>query len=406
MFAGTRTCRRIELVELYARARAFAFLSEYEGFGMTPLEALAAGVPPVVLDTPVARESCGDAALYVPRGDGSAATTRALETALFDDTARARVLAAAPAVLATIERAARGRWTIEARPIAAIDAAHADGTDERMQVPLEPVSEQPWHASRSSSFSFNARADLERCLESLHAAPPDASHEIIVVDNASTDGSAEAVRRWPDVRLVAGRRERRVRPREQHRDPREPRRIVLLLNSDTIVPPGAIDGLLERAASAARRGRRRPAAGRRRTAAPSCRSGGWFGRSTSCARSACARQRRTFVETLTRRPHEPDWVSGACLLVRRADAEAVGLLDERYFMYTEDVDFCAALRARGRAVLFTPEVRSSTCAGVRGGGADIARGSRISAAGSHSTKNTAWLGAAAELYLRMRRGAD
>ena len=42
--------------------------------------------------------------------------------------------------------------------------------------------------------------------------------------------------------------------------------------------------------------------------------------------------------------------------MRRADAEAVGLLDERYFMYTEDVDFCAAIRARGRRILFTPDV--------------------------------------------------
>ena len=49
-----------------------------------------------------------------------------------------------------------------------------------------------------------------------------------------------------------------------------------------------------------------------------------------------------------------DWVSGACLLVHRRDAEAVGLLDERYFLYTEDVDFCAAIRARGRRILFTP----------------------------------------------------
>jgi N-acetylglucosaminyl-diphospho-decaprenol L-rhamnosyltransferase len=49
-----------------------------------------------------------------------------------------------------------------------------------------------------------------------------------------------------------------------------------------------------------------------------------------------------------------DWVSGACLLVRRADAELAGLLDERYFLYTEDVDFCAAVRARGRRILFTP----------------------------------------------------
>ena len=50
-------------------------------------------------------------------------------------------------------------------------------------------------------------------------------------------------------------------------------------------------------------------------------------------------------------------MSGACLLVRRTDAEAVGGLDERFFMYTEDVDFCAAIRARGRRILFTPDVQ-------------------------------------------------
>jgi len=61
-----------------------------------------------------------------------------------------------------------------------------------------------------------------------------------------------------------------------------------------------------------------------------------------------------YVDRITSRPGDVDWVSGACLLVRRADAEAVGLLDERYFMYAEDVDFCAAIRARGRAVVFVP----------------------------------------------------
>jgi glycosyltransferase involved in cell wall biosynthesis len=53
------------LASLYDRASVFAFLSEYEGFGLTPLEALAAGVPPIVLDTPVARETCGAGARYV-----------------------------------------------------------------------------------------------------------------------------------------------------------------------------------------------------------------------------------------------------------------------------------------------------------------------------------------------------
>jgi glycosyltransferase involved in cell wall biosynthesis len=91
-----------ELAALYARARAFAFLSEYEGLGLTPLEALAAGVPPVVTDTAVAREACGQAALYVPRGDIVAASN-ALERALFDEHARARVLEAAPAALAAYD---------------------------------------------------------------------------------------------------------------------------------------------------------------------------------------------------------------------------------------------------------------------------------------------------------------
>jgi glycosyltransferase involved in cell wall biosynthesis len=102
-----------QLVELYSRARAFAFLSEYEGLGMTPLEALAAGVPPVVYDTAVARESYGDAALYVPVGDVTG-VVRALERVLFDDRTRAGILAAAPATLAKYDwsRAARETLTV------------------------------------------------------------------------------------------------------------------------------------------------------------------------------------------------------------------------------------------------------------------------------------------------------
>ena len=100
-----------DLQSLYARARAFVFLSEYEGLGLTPLEALAAGAPPVLLDTPVAHESCGDAAVYVPMNDIPAAA-RALERALFDEPTRARVLAAAPQVLAKYDWPRLARETL------------------------------------------------------------------------------------------------------------------------------------------------------------------------------------------------------------------------------------------------------------------------------------------------------
>jgi glycosyltransferase involved in cell wall biosynthesis len=83
-----------ELANLYARASAFAFLSAYEGFAMTPMEALRATVPVVLLDTEVAREIYGPAALYVARPEAEAIAV-ALERALFDERARGGVLGAA-----------------------------------------------------------------------------------------------------------------------------------------------------------------------------------------------------------------------------------------------------------------------------------------------------------------------
>jgi glycosyltransferase involved in cell wall biosynthesis len=87
------------LRDLYRRASVFAFLSEYEGFGLTPLEALAHGVPIVVLDTPVAREIYGESAAYVGSGDLDA-TVDALAALLAGGPARQRQLAAAAGTLA------------------------------------------------------------------------------------------------------------------------------------------------------------------------------------------------------------------------------------------------------------------------------------------------------------------
>ena len=101
-----------QLHDLYRRARVFVFLSEYEGLGLTPLEALAAGVPPLLLDTAVARESCGEAALYVPAGDLAGAAD-ALERMLADDATRSRLLAAAPGVLAKYQWPEAARRTLE-----------------------------------------------------------------------------------------------------------------------------------------------------------------------------------------------------------------------------------------------------------------------------------------------------
>jgi len=89
-----------ELDALYARASVFVFLSEYEGFGLTPLEALSADIPIVVLDTPVAREVYGDAAWYVSADTDVTSGSEAIRTLLEDQASRVRILSNAPAILA------------------------------------------------------------------------------------------------------------------------------------------------------------------------------------------------------------------------------------------------------------------------------------------------------------------
>jgi len=210
--------------------------------------------------------------------------------------------------------------------------------------------------------SFDAREDLARCLDSLHASAPSTPHDIIVVDNHSSDGSLEAARRWPDVRVIENAanlgfaRANNIGIRASRGD------LVLLLNSDTVVPAGAIDHLVDRL----RRDPEIAVIGPRLVDArgrAELSFGSMIGPLSELRQKILVRghARRmpvvsALVETLTSRPSFPDWVSGACLLVRRSDAEAVNLLDERYFMYAEDVDFCAAIRARGRRICFDPAV--------------------------------------------------
>lgn len=208
--------------------------------------------------------------------------------------------------------------------------------------------------------TYNSTGHIDACLRSLVDNRPAVDHEIVVVDNASADGTAAAIRtRWPGVRVIdAGAnlgfaRANNLGIRQTFGE------LVLLLNPDTSIPAHAIDRLvaaLDARPDAAVAGPRLvDAAGRAELS---------FGRMMSPL--AEARQKllvrgsgrggriATYVESMTRQSRDVDWVSGACMLVRRADAEAVGLMDERYFMYAEDVDFCAAVRARGRRVLFSP----------------------------------------------------
>lgn len=209
--------------------------------------------------------------------------------------------------------------------------------------------------------SYNVRGDLARCLESL--AGQVAPETITVVDNQSSDGtSAWLAEQWPAVHVIdAGgnlgfSRANNLGIRATSSD------YVLLLNPDTVVPAGAIAALAAALTAhpdtAAVGPRLVDGDGRVELSFGPMISpwGEWRQRRLLQAYDAGAPWAVAEVQRLTATPGERDWVTGACLLARRADLEAVGLLDERYFMYTEDVDLCAAFRARGRRVRFVPGI--------------------------------------------------
>jgi len=207
--------------------------------------------------------------------------------------------------------------------------------------------------------TYNSSGYIGPCLKSLSDNPPLVEHHTIVVDNASHDGTSDLVRReWPGVRIIEAGRNLGFAAANNLGIRYTSGELILLLNPDTVVPAGSVDALvacLDRRRDAAIVGPRLVGEDNRVEVS--------FG--PMIAPLAELRQKvlvkghdlgigviSGYVNRLTQRSREVDWVSGACLLVRRADAEAVGLFDERFFMYTEDVDFCAAVRARGRKVLF------------------------------------------------------
>jgi GT2 family glycosyltransferase len=210
--------------------------------------------------------------------------------------------------------------------------------------------------------NYNTRDDLVNCLGSLLIPRPASLARLIVVDNASGDGSMAAVRAaWPDVETIALDRNVGYAAANNIAMRQATAPLVLLLNSDTIVPAHAIDRLVERfnATGAAAAGPRlvdrdgRPEVSFGRMLSPLAETLQALRGRLARSRSAAA---RAYTRRLVSREREVDWVSGACLLVRRSAAVSAGLLDERYFMYEEDVDFCAALRARGGRILYAPSV--------------------------------------------------
>jgi GT2 family glycosyltransferase len=208
--------------------------------------------------------------------------------------------------------------------------------------------------------TYNSREEIDACLQSLvgHTAPFPTT--ITVVDNKSPDGTAAYVRgKWsPSVQVIEAATNAGFSRANNIGIRATDSEYVLLLNPDTVAPPGAIPTLVRGLAShpeAAIAGARLlgPTGFPELSWGPTI--GPWNELTQKMFSGLYHRKVRSVVrkvDKLSRQAREVAWVSGACTAIRRADLEAVGLLDERFFMYTEDVDLCVQMRNRGRRVLY------------------------------------------------------
>jgi N-acetylglucosaminyl-diphospho-decaprenol L-rhamnosyltransferase len=202
------------------------------------------------------------------------------------------------------------------------------------------------------------RRYVEACLESLRAAPAtDVEQRVIVVDNASYDGTETIVRRcadaiwWPLGRNAGFSAANNVVLRDSSAD------YVLLLNPDTEVAPGTLDRCVARMRADDRIG------------VLGCRLENHDGRPDPNAKRTlptrgAALRRLSFVDRVLGASsyHTPELgfgedgavgaVSGAFMMIRRALLADVGLLDKGFWMYGEDLDYCARAAAAGWLVWY------------------------------------------------------
>lgn len=208
--------------------------------------------------------------------------------------------------------------------------------------------------------NWNTRELLAQCLASVYAYPPDGEFDVWVVDNASSDGSAAMVReRFPQVHLIENTENVGFARANNQAIRASAGRYVLLLNSDAFVRPGALGSLLafmEVQPDAGAVGPRlldvdgvlQPSTHPMTT----CWREGWHLLHLDALRRLSVYDMHAWPTDQARRV---DVVSGACMALRRDALAEVGLLNEDFFMYAEEVDICHRLARAGWHAYWLPQ---------------------------------------------------
>ncbi len=221
--------------------------------------------------------------------------------------------------------------------------------------------------------SYNTRSMTLDCLRALYASLGDLPAEVWVVDNASTDGSAQAVREaFPQACVVANTDNKGFGAANNQALKQARGEFLMLLNTDAFAQPDTVERLvaylqlhpraaivgprlLNKDGSVQQSCYRYPSPGR-----------AWLENMGVSALLARHPQWGDYKAWPHDREQTVDWVIGACLLLRRAAYDEVGGFDETYFMYAEETDWQRRFRDKGWDIAFTPSATVTHLGGASG----------------------------------------
>lgn len=233
-------------------------------------------------------------------------------------------------------------------------------------LPIGPVERRPPLMELSTVIvNYRSRDDLLECLAALAADTTGMAHETVIVDNSPGDGALDAVAaRFPDARGIANAENVGFARAVNQGIAASTGAFVLLMNPDCVIAKGSVPVLLAHL-------RAHP-----RTAIAGPRIVDSDGALQLSARSFPTHltflfnryslltrlfpnnpwsRRYLLTDWDHRSTREVDWLSGACMLVRREAIAEVGGMDERFFMFNEDVDWCRRMKLSGWKVTYVPE---------------------------------------------------
>ncbi|MFZ5364069.1 MAG: glycosyltransferase family 2 protein [Patescibacteria group bacterium] len=214
-------------------------------------------------------------------------------------------------------------------------------------------------------LNYRARGLLKECLKGIKMVHPKLDYEIIVVDNASGDGTAQMMREsFPEINFIASEENLGYAKGNNLGIKKARGRYVMIVNPDIIVFPGVLESLVHFLDERQDVGIVGPKLlNPDKSLQYSCyRFPGFWEpvyRRTPLGRFDFAKKKldhylmKDFDHNSVR---EVDWLLGGCLLIRRKALDDVGFLDERYFAYFDDVDLCRSIWEKKWKVVYNPEV--------------------------------------------------